>query len=184
VCDATAVVEYHDYAYGGDTGNWNSPTLLSQTATALEIARTTSDGVWTLTQTITHVAGSASIKVVMTLKNNTAAARDVYLVRYADVSADQKQFSYFAATQNSVAAWNLHGVNDFSYGLQLQNVGTLKFTYWNGFAQNIPNGPNACAFAFNSPEAVQYTDGSMVMAYVDTMPAHGAKTVTLSYKGF
>ncbi|HKV76878.1 MAG TPA: hypothetical protein VJP02_01985 [Candidatus Sulfotelmatobacter sp.] len=185
VCDATAVVEYHDYAYGGDTGNWNSPTLLSQTASSLKIARTTSDGIWTLTQTITQVAASSSIKVAMTLKNNTAAARDVYLVRYADVSADQKQFNNFTATQNSVAAWNLHGLNDFSYGLQLQNVGTPKFAYWNGFAQNIPNGPNACAFANNSPEAViTETDGSMVMAYVDTMPAHGSKTVTLSYKGF
>ena len=69
-----------------------------------------------------------------------------YIVRYADVGADQKQFSYFAATQNNVAARNLHDVNDFS--------------------------------------CVQYTDGSLVMAYVDTMPARGLKTVTLSYKGF
>jgi hypothetical protein len=69
--------------------------------------------------------------------------------------------------------------------MQLQNVGKPHFGYWNEFAQNIPGGPNACAFAFNSPEAViTETDGSLVMAYVNTMPANGSKTVTLSCKGF
>jgi len=185
VCDATANVEYHDYAGFGNSGNWNSPVLLSQSATSVKIARTTSDGIWTLTQTITQVAASSSIKIVMTLKNNTAAARDVYLVRYAAVDADSQALNNLDATQNSAAGWNSHGITDHSYGLQLQNVGNPQFSYWNGFAQNIPGGPNACAFAFNSPGTViTATDGSLVMAYVDTMPVHGSKTVTLNYKGF
>jgi len=50
VCDNTGAVAYFDYADYGDSGNWGAPTLVSQTATSVKIARTTSDGVWTLTQ--------------------------------------------------------------------------------------------------------------------------------------
>jgi hypothetical protein len=50
----------------------------------VKIARTTVDGNWTLTQTITKVPSPASIKVVMALKNNQAVSDVAYLVRFAD----------------------------------------------------------------------------------------------------
>jgi hypothetical protein len=186
ICNESPAAEYHDYAGFGDSGNWGPPALLSLTATSVKIARSTSDLNWTLTQTITQMAGAnPSIKIVLALKNNQAVSKVAYLVRYADVDADAQFLNNFDATQNSAAGWNSHGVNDFSYGLQLQNVGTPHFGYWNGFAQNIANGPNACAFAFNSPGTViTATDGSVVMAYVGPVPAGGTKTATVTYRGF
>jgi hypothetical protein len=177
------VVEYHDWAGFGDSGNWGSPTTVSHTATAVKIARTTSDGVWTLTQTIIQAASTASVKVVMALKNNTSVARTVYLVRYADVSADSRFLNNFDATQNTAAGWNSN-VSSNPYGLVLQNVTTSPFAYQSAFTQNTFAPPNACAFAFNSTNGVATgINGSVEMAYVDVMPANGSKTVTLAYKG-
>ena len=59
VCDLSTGIAYSDYGGFGDSGNWGPPSLISQTATAVKIARTTSDGVWTLTQTITQAAGNS-----------------------------------------------------------------------------------------------------------------------------
>lgn len=184
ICNESPATEYHDYAYN-DSGNWNSATILSLTSTSVKIARSTSDGIWTLTQTITQVAATSSIKIVMTLKNNTRTARVAYLSRYADVDADSQSFNNLDATQNSAFAWNPSSppaLNQF--GLMLQNVGTSPFPYSEAFAQNTPYGPNACAFAFNSPGGTLIgTDGSLVMAYVASIPAGGSKTATMSYKG-
>jgi hypothetical protein len=49
--------------------------------------------------------------------------------------------------------------------------------------QTVPSGPNACAFAANDAGGFFEGDGSFVMAYVDTVPAGGTKTVTLTYRG-
>jgi hypothetical protein len=186
-CNASpGVVEYHDYAYA-DSGNWDSPTLLSHTATSVKIARTTSDGIWTLTQTITQVPATPSIKIAMALKNNTAAARGVYLLRFLDADAGLSRTNTLDATQNTAAAWNEQvGSVPFSFGLQLENVGTPQFGYWSGFAQDVPDGPNACAFAFNAPGTAPLVgiDGSIEMVYADTIEAHGTKTATMIYRGF
>jgi hypothetical protein len=71
------------------------------------------------------------------------------------------------------------------YGLQLQNVGTPQFGYMEGFAQFVTTGPNACAFAFNSlPFGLAGPlHGSLLMAYVTSVPAHGTKTATMTYRG-
>lgn len=182
ICNESPATVYYDYGYI-DSGNWNAPILLSSSATSVKIARTTSDGVWTLTQTITQSAGTASIKVAMTLKNNTGEARVAYLVRYADVDVDGVVNNIFDATQNSAMGW-LSNVTIHPFGLLLQNVGTSPFSYSEGFVQKIYNAPNPCAFAFNSTGGAAINiDGSLVMAYVTSVPAHGSKTATMSYKG-
>jgi hypothetical protein len=185
ICNADfGVVEYHDWAGFGDSGNWNSPVTVSHNATSVKIARTTSDGIWTLTQTISQNAGSSSVKVVMTLKNNTSVARTAYLVRYADVSADSRFLNNFDASQNTAAGWNSN-VSGNPYGLILQNVTTSPFAYQSAFTQNTPAPPNACAFAFNSTNGLAAgINGSVEMAYVDILAALGSKTVTMTYKGF
>src|SRR6266700_3493931 len=88
VCDTTTGVAYDDYAGFGDSGNWGVPVTTQPNATTVKVVRSTSDGIWTLTQTITQVAATSSVKVAMALKNNTAIARTAYLMRYADVDAD------------------------------------------------------------------------------------------------
>src|SRR5205085_3077819 len=70
ICDFgnhdTKPIEYFDYAEFGDSGNWGPATVMSQNAKSVKIARTTSDGVWTLTQTFTQITGTApSVKVDM-----------------------------------------------------------------------------------------------------------------------
>jgi hypothetical protein len=88
ICDLNSGVAYDDYADSGDSGNWGAATVLGQTATSVKIARSTRDGIWTLTQTFTQMAGTSSVKVGMVLKNNTGAERTALLMRFADVDAD------------------------------------------------------------------------------------------------
>ena len=185
ICNESPAQNYTDYATG-DTGNWNAATVVRSSATSVKIARTTSDGNWTLTQTITVVPLSASspqsINVVMALKNNQSVAKVAYLVRYADVYADGVAFDLFGATLNNTFAWSYGNTQPF-FGLQLQNVGTPQFGYWQAFAQNVYSGPNACAFAFNDSGGSYQGYGSLVMAYVTSVPAHGTKTATMTYRG-
>jgi hypothetical protein len=91
ICNESPANEYHDYGTS-DSGNWNAATVLSHSGSSVKIARTTNDGNWTLTQTITKVPSSSSvsanIKIVMALTNNQSADHVAYLVRYTDVLAD------------------------------------------------------------------------------------------------
>ena len=83
VCNESPAQNYTDYGVS-DTGNWRPAILLSHnTSGSVQIARTTSDGQWTLTQTIalTH---TPSITVIMALKNNQSVQKVAYLVRFAD----------------------------------------------------------------------------------------------------
>jgi hypothetical protein len=110
LCDATAGlpnVQYFDYADFGDSFNWLPATVATQSPTVVKIVRSTADGIWTLTQTIAQVAGSSpSVRVVMSLKNNTVADRHVFLMRYADVDADGIFVNSLGATANSAFAWD------------------------------------------------------------------------------
>jgi hypothetical protein len=66
ICDEGTGKAYFDYGSLGDNGNWLPPVLLSNKGKTVKIARTTSDGVWTLTQTFTQVTGNTPMaKVTM-----------------------------------------------------------------------------------------------------------------------
>jgi len=184
VCDVTGGnTPYSDFGLNGTTSNWNSPTLVSHTTTVVKIARTTSDGAWTLTQTITQVASSASIKVVMALKNNTGVARTVDFLRYADVDADGQTLDNLDGTHNTAMAWTSTGAVN-GYGFILQNVGNSPFVTYDGFVQNTPAPPDPCNYTqhFNSG-VLTNTDGSLVLVYVGIVPANGTKTFNMMYKG-
>jgi hypothetical protein len=135
--------------------------VLSSSSSSVKIARTTSDGNWTLTQTISKVASPASIKIVMALKNNHAVSKVAYLVRYSAVTVDGGGGGYAAQLHNSSFAWNDSPAFPNPDGLQLQNVGTPPFGFWQAYAE-INAGPNACAFA----------------------SAGGTRTATVAYRGF
>jgi hypothetical protein len=181
VCDINSNTEYFDYSDAGDTTNWNPAIVLSQSATKVKIARTTSDGIWTLTQTITQVAGTSSVKVSMTLKNNTAVSREVQFSRFADIDADGRISNTVDSTINDAMIFNSVGRGG-SFGLALQNVGTSPFTYL-GFVQNTPAGLSPCTpFAHQAIGPLVET-GSAVMTYVITIPKGASKTVNVSYRG-
>jgi hypothetical protein len=184
-CQESPAAEYHDYA-AGDSGNWNPAQVVSVSGTSIKISRSTSDGNWTLLQTISKVPLTGSIKVVMALTNHQAVARVAYLVRYAYLNPDGAT-AHFVTGASLQSAFGWHGFsNSPYYGLRLENTGAWS-GYQQAFVQNSTTGPNACAFAFNVISSGVAEDAlgstSLVYAYVDTVPAHGTKTVTLTYRG-
>lgn len=185
ICDLIPFVTYSDYGDFGDSGNWNPSSVISQSAKSVKIARTTSDGIWTLTQTISQVAGiSPSIKIVMTLKNNSDQLRSVFLVRYADVDADRAVQNNFDGTAKSAFGWNSNASSK-PFGLILQNAGPFPFaTEPAGFTQTVPNGPDPCRFVDHFANGTQTgIDGSVVLLYPLNFSKGASKTVTVSYKG-
>lgn len=183
ICDFADRSSYTDYAGFGDSGNWGPASVVSQNTKSVKIARTTSDGVWTLTQTITQVvAGTApSVKIAMTLKNNTTVIRRGNLLRYADVDAGSQPLNNLGATKNDAFGWNSGAL----FGLMLQNVGTASaFPNYQGFAQNTPSGPDPCTPLANVVPAPQTaTDGSVLMLYRFEIAGGKSVTATVAYKG-
>lgn len=182
ICDINSNTEYFDYGVTGDTTNWNAPVVLSHSATKVKIARTTSDGIFTLTQTITQVPATSSIKVSMTLKNNTAVSHEVQFSRFADIDATGRTDNTVDSTINDAMIFNSVGRGG-SFGLALQNVGTSPFTYL-GFIRNTTSALSPCTpFTNQAIGPLINTDGTAVMTYVVTIPAHASKTVNVGYRG-
>jgi hypothetical protein len=187
VCQESPATEYHDYISDA-SANWGTAQLVSLTSTAIKISRTTADGNWTLVQTITKVPATGAIKIVMVLTNNQAVAKVAYLVRFADVDPDGYRVHdvVAGASLQSAFSWSAYSQNSpYFYGLQLQNTGAWN-AYQQGFVQPIPNGPNACAFAYNasiSGAVLNFGDSSILYAYVGTVAAHKSMTVTMNYRG-
>ena len=182
ICDGTSSVEYFDYADDGATANWNPATVLSQSPTSVRIARETSDGIWTLTQTFTQMAGTSSVSVAMTLTNHSNVERLVFFLRYADVDAAGVFDNNLDGTEDSAFGWNSSGVD--SFGLMMRNVGNTPFIH-QGFAQTTSSGPSPCKSTANaSSSPLIAIDGSIVMAYNMFVLPGASTTVTINYRGF
>jgi hypothetical protein len=184
ICDVTdsdSEVAYYDYAEFGDSGNWGTASVVSQTAKSVVIARTTKDGIWTLTQTITQVTTNPpSAKIAMKLQNNSNLKRTAIIVRYANVDADGVAKNNFDITVFSAFAWNSIG-GDNPFGMMLQNVGTPSAILFASFDRSVPDGPNPCNLTEDG--TLTATDGSLGLAYGALFPKGGSKTVTVAYRG-
>lgn len=189
LCDLSTGIVYNDFAARGDTGNWGPPTLLSQTATAVKIARTSTDGAWTLTQTITQVPGnSPSIRIVMALKNNTAQERTVWLIRYVDADIDGLFSNDFDFTMGGATGFNsgtLPNGSDHAVGLVLENATNQPFVH-QAFAQEtfLPPPFPCNPLATVPPGPLVGFDGSLVMAYQPSVNAHSTVLTTMIYRGW
>lgn len=187
ICDFTADrTHYFDYSEFGESENWGPATVVRQTGKSLKIARTTSDGVWTLTQTFSQAGGSSpSLKIAMALKNNTDVNRDVALLRYVNASAGSVTQNNLDAVVNDAFAWDSVGAGPGApFGLELQNVSASHFTV-TPFVQNVPDGPSPCSpnsHLVSGP--LSRTDGSLVLFYNGTVLTRASRTMTLSYNGF
>jgi hypothetical protein len=185
ICDLqnpTSPTAYNDFADFGDSGNWGSTTVLNLGAQSVKLARTTSNGIWTLTQTLTQVQGtSPSVKIVMALRNNTAVTRQVLLLRYADVDAAGLTINNLDATLNSAFGWNSISSNTVPSGLVLQDLGTTSFLHL-GFVQSTFSPPDPCNATVNQSPLLS-TDGSLVMAYLNNVAKSQTMVVTVAYKG-
>jgi len=177
VCDETNSIAYYDYAYT-DSGNWDTPKLISHTATAVKISRTTSDGNWTLTQTITPVPATPAAKITMALKNNTGGERYVGLLRWADVDADSTYLNNFDGTYGGSAFGN----TEEGYGLMLQNVGTKTSFYVQGWPLDSPGGPDPCNLSVTGQLSQQ--DGSILLFYDNILDNQQTTTVNAVYRPY
>jgi len=193
VCDLSTGVAYYDWATF-DSGTWGAPVLLSHTAAVVKIARTTTDGLWTLTQTITKQAGVQPFaKVTMQLKNNTAITKDAYLVRYADVDPAASPFTdtNFSESFDSsqYGAWGYAALNnslgEASLGLMLEEIGQPNVPYgFAGIAQNTSGAPNPCNPSANYAGYQASVDGSVEMLWVLELGAQKTGTVNAKYEPF
>jgi hypothetical protein len=194
ICDTSTGIGYYDYNYT-DSGNWNAPITLTSTTSEVKIERTTSDSLWTLTQTITKEAGPPPYaKVVMALKNNSSLTKSPLFLRFANFRPDQggsnNWYENYDGTSNST--WGYSSYSDQAgngsdvYGLMLQNVGaptpSSTFPYWYGFAQNSVVGPNPCNPNASYGGTITYSFGSGVLLY--TFELAKEKTVTITDKYF
>jgi hypothetical protein len=186
ICDTTTNVSYTDYGGLGDSKNWGNTIVVSHDSKSVKLARTTTDSVWTLTQTITKTGGALpTAKIVMALTNNTGTLRRAVLLRYADIDAAGQAPNNLDSTANSAFAWNpvFPGDPSFSHGLTLQNLGSTNFSTF-GLAQATPAAPDPCGpFVTVAPALLQAVDGSLVMFYEPTVRSHATVTVTAAYRG-
>jgi hypothetical protein len=186
ICDLTGGGKYFDYADSGDSGNWLAPVTQTVNATTVKIARTTSDGIWTLTQTIVLNKAGSSAGITMALKNNTAVARGAEILRFADVDA-----------AGNISNNNLDGTNDSAwgylpisgsvapyYGLLLQTNGPTAFEH-EGFAINTPTGPDPCNSGAAWEGTLTNTDGGIVLwHYLGSLAKNATRTVKVKYTAF
>ena len=178
---------YYDWA-GSDSGNWGTPTLVKQTPTEVVIARTTSDGLWTLTQTIAECRDTALCPSTDADQDNSNTSKQVLLMRWAAVGA-LNGFSNnqddLDSTTNSV--WgsfpaNLGMETPTGGGLMLQNLGVApNVEFYQGFPLNTYLGPNPCAPVVNWRGPLTATDGSILMVY-DIQNIVKAKPLTYALK--
>ncbi len=185
---------YYDYLFTA-SNNWNPPIKVSQTATEVKIERSTSDGLWTLTQMVSLTGGPTPFaKISMTLKNNTNKAREVLLIRYANAVPDQPNSSgtyqeNYDGTVNSAWGYTPIGSSGHAdpYGLMLQIVGNptpANTPYESEGMANTSSVPNPCnPFAtFASPITNNF--GSIVFAYEFNVNKEQAVTVNNRYMSF
>jgi hypothetical protein len=177
VCDVDASKAYYDYAGYGDSGNWQAPVTVSSSPTSVKISRTTTDGIYTLTQTITQNGSNPLVQVTMALRNNSTTARHVGLLRYADVDANGTTSNNLDYTKRTAFAYE-----NFGYGLQIQYVSGSAFD--GAYSQDVPGGPAPCNIFNHVAGPLQNTDGSIFAQYDMHMGKKATGTVAVSYKAF
>jgi hypothetical protein len=186
ICDFSNLNRYYDWADGGDSGNWLAPVRTQPggpNTFPLKIVRTTSDGIFTLTQVFSEIANEQLVKIAMTLKNDTAVARDYALVRYADIDANNADGGDFKNEFDfdHQSAWGYNpGFN--THGLMLYSSPTSQGHF--AFVQNTPNPPDPCSPVANLPATPYFGDGSAGHDWNGTLGPGKSVTVTAEYKRF
>jgi hypothetical protein len=197
ICDTSTGRSYYDYAYT-DSGNWGAPVLLALTTGSVKISRSTSDGLFTLVQTITRMSGAApGAEVTMALKGNGIpknGSKGVHLVRYAKVNpgncpqCDTDFYESFDSTVNAAwgyTAYNYTGPEPAGYGLMLEQIGQPHAPLYDYRAidQNTAAGPDPCNAAANYAGYQASVDGSVVFLW-ELALSQGIDTVSAKYQQF
>jgi hypothetical protein len=182
ICDFGSLTRYYDFA-AADSGNWQAP-VISGVTLPLTIKRSTSDGIYTLTQVFNRNTVEPAVTITMTLKNNTVASHNFALVRYADIDANNANGgtfnNWFDFDHQSAWGYN-NGFNLF--GLMLYSVPTKTGHF--GFVQDTADFPDSCNPVAHLPSSTPwFGDGSAGLDWNGTLGASAAVTVTGEYRRF
>jgi hypothetical protein len=181
VCDTTASpLAHYDHEFGA-SGNWTASTIVQPKGPntfPLTIVRSTSDGIWTLTQTFSRTAASQTIKIVLALTNNSAGTRNAILQRYADVDADGSGNDDYSDTTDETA-WTYHSSMSINHGLALRAVPGNTFT--RSAAVIAPGGSDSCTrFTRTGP---YFGDSALEYAwFLFNIGPGDTRTVTVEYR--
>jgi hypothetical protein len=180
LCDVTnGSVGYYDWGVYGDSG-WQSATMTQPKGPntfPLTITRTTADGVWTLEQVFSRNPATPAAKITMTLKNNSAVTRQVYLERFGDVDADGTSVNVFDTTGTSAFGRSV-------FGLMLKNL-TLEGMSLGGRIVE-PGTTNPCNTTLVSIPFKGNASTLLLWAFYGgkSIAPQQSKTVTLEYRAF
>jgi len=181
VCDYGSLTRYYDWG-AEDSGNWEPP-VFKGTSLPITIKRTTSDGIYTLTQVISRNTDDPAVLISMTLKNNTAASHDFGLIRYADIDANNANDGgkdWFDFEHESAWGYN-NGFNLF--GVMLYSVPTSQTHF--AFVQDTFEPPDPCEPVNNLPSSTPwFGDGSVGLDWNGTLGANKSLTFASEYKRF
>jgi hypothetical protein len=182
ICDFGTLTRYYDFA-ASDSGNWQ-PAILTGVSLPLTIKRTTSDGIYTLTQVISRNTADPAVNIAMTLKNNTAASHDFALVRYMDVDANNANggtfHNWFDYDRESAWGYN-NGFNLFGVMEYAVPTGQPHFA----FVQNTADFPDSCNPVAKLPSSTPwFGDGSVGLDWNGTLGANKSVKVTNEYRRF
>jgi hypothetical protein len=201
VCDVNTGVGYFDFSDEGASG-WGSPVLNTHNGTLVKITRTTTDGLWTLIQTITNLPGAnPAAKVTMQLKNNSSTTKEAFLFRWADVDPgraaqeDEEPDGFLESFDSSFsAAWGYVPANGSesgapSYGLMFQNSGNLTPSSVGyareGYSLYASGAPSACNPSASFANALTNTDGAILFLWLaDNIAKNQIITVNGKYFAF
>ena len=175
ICDwSNNNYSYRDFGLYGDSGNWLSSTTVQPNGPntfPLTIKRTTSDGVWTLTQVFSRNTNTPSVKITMTLRNNSGAGRAAYFERFADIDASGISFNEFDGATASV------------WGYQSGRNGLMMRESWPyGMGTWVLSGPPADPCTLQQEGIPYLGDGTVLSTWEHTVPAQSSMTVSVEYR--
>jgi hypothetical protein len=182
ICDGTTSTRYFDYA-ANDSGNLGAATF-SSTASKAVSTRTTSDGIWQITNTITKVnangSGPGAAKVSMQIKNLTNSTRTIALTRMADMDFLASGGTPDTNNDFDFTVDTAYGLEpNFNSGLSLTN-NTFSNIFASAFTLNSSVGPDPCNLSAAPQPFVG--DGSIAMFYEVRVPKNATKTFNMTYK--
>lgn len=182
ICDVTASAgEYYDWAEY-DSGNWAAPTF-THGGNTVTVTRLTSDGLWSLKQTIINTpataTGPGAAKITMALKNLSAIPKIAYLVRYADVDADSNDLDNDMDFTSQTSFGLFPG---FNRGLASTNDTFNSAIVQTAFDQDTYEAPDPCSAFTNLATQPFNGDGSIGQFWSFNIARNATRTVVSTYK--
>jgi len=174
ICDWSNNYSYRDFGTYGDSGNWLASTIVQPNGPntfPLTIKRTTSDGIFTLTQVFSRNTTTPSVKITMTLRNNSGVGRTAYFERFADIDAWGISFNEFDGGTSSM--W---GYQSGGNGLMMRESWPHSMGTW------VLSGPPVDPCSFQHEGLPYLGDGTVLSTWAPYLAAQSSATVSVEYR--